>query len=266
MKNLDVSAVTDTTGFLQKRAKNLDEAIDRIQLEAGSEEAIASKEAGKSLRDGVLDIVPFGKIISAILNWNESVDSEIREAKKEHLLALAIERSKNADVAINNIRKIVTSAQGNILFNKILRILDDNPADESLSGHLASALIYIYNTDYEKLFNDHRFALGQIERVTPHALTLLAQSHQWPLFQLRSMSINGNVVESKWANEFSIAFSEKIGYPSISERLAHVCEELIRGGLVRAIADPKSTERLVQPIPTSIGKIVIPYLTAGTHP
>lgn len=55
-----------------------------------------------------------------IINWNESVDDDIKEAKKEILFAQYFDKNDGNEIALTNIKDFLSNTQGNTLFNKIL--------------------------------------------------------------------------------------------------------------------------------------------------
>ena len=119
-----------------------------------------------------------GEIISAVLNWNEDVDKNIRETKKNYLIAEYFHKTENNDQAVSQLRKFVTSAQGNTIFNKILRIMDDSPPDFLLIEHLSTAMRHIVDSDFQSLFEEHKYALSLIDQLSPQGLGLRLNQSQ----------------------------------------------------------------------------------------
>jgi uncharacterized protein YqfB (UPF0267 family) len=123
------------------------------------ENQIAADAGAKIIRDKVLGSFKLGQLVHIVLTWNENIEKEIKSAKKEVLLASYFEKNEKNEIAIEQLKKLLTDAQGNTLFNKIVRILDNSPPDLELTDHLAGALKHISETRFRELFEQHRYAL-----------------------------------------------------------------------------------------------------------
>ena len=247
--------------YFAAQEKSLDARIDKVRLSEEAEVEITKSKAKKLVRDKVLGIFKIGEIVSEFLNWNESLDEDLREAKKEYLLAEYFEKNENNTLAISELRKFLSSPQGNTLFNKILRVLDDSPPDIELAKHLSSALQYIVKADFYKLFEQHKYALSQIERLTPQALSILADYRSWPMLSLGSYSANGSKVTSDWLMEFSQAYATKKGIheSEMQNRVRHSINELISARFIEAhLVGEKRAQCKV----TSVGHSMLPYIDA----
>lgn len=75
--------------------------------------------------------------------------------------------SDENEKAISQLVSLVTDPAGSVLFNKILAILVDNPPDDEQFDHFAAALKYIIQSDFGRLFEQHKWAVSQIEKMTP---------------------------------------------------------------------------------------------------
>ena len=222
--------------YFNAQQKTLDARIDEIKLPEDVQSEITANHAKKFIRDKALGLFKIGEIVSEIINWNESVDEDLKQAKKEYLLAQYFEQNDRNDEALSQIKKFLTSAQGNTLFNKILRILDDTPPDLELADHLSSALKYMVDNGFSRLFEQHKYALSQIELLTPQALTILSDRNAWPLIPLGSYSANGGRVTSDWLMEFTQVYvnSKGVHDANVISRVRHSINELITGRLIEA--------------------------------
>lgn len=245
--------------YLAAQAKTLDERLAEVALPEGTEEIIAAGVTKKLIRDNVLGLFKVGQVVSAVLGWNENIDKEIREAKREHLLALYFHKNEQNSQAISTLKSFMCTGQGNTLFNKIIRILDDSPPDEELVAHLAAALKHIIDSDFVSLFEEHKYALSQIEQITPQALAILADNSSWPKMTLNEYQSTGTKVVSDWLYEFNQAYSVSKGIKEqrMQSRVRYSISELFNRRIIEAhLADEGMAVCRV----TDIGGLILPYL------
>ncbi|MFA5016765.1 MAG: hypothetical protein WC504_04410 [Methylobacter sp.] len=247
--------------YFNAQQKTLDARIDDVKLPDDVESEITANHTKKFIRDKALGLFKIGEIVSEIINWNESVDEDLKQAKKEYLLAQYFEQNDRNNEALTQIKKFLTNAQGNTLFNKILHILDDTPPDVELADHLSSALNYMVNNSFARLFEQHKYALSQIEQLTPQALTILSDRNSWPLIYLGGYSANGGKITSDWLMEFTQAYanSKGISDSNVISRVRHSINELISGRLIEAhlIAEHQAKCSVTQ-----VGELLVPYINA----
>lgn len=245
--------------YFNAQGKSLDARLEKVKLSDEKESEINSQHMKRFIRDKALGLFKFGELISEIINWNESVDDDLKEAKKEYLLSQYFDKNDQNEQALRQLKGFLTSPQGNTLFNKILRILDDSPPDVELSDHLSSSLQYIVSSRFSQLFEQHKYALAQIEKLTPQALTILADNRSWPLIKLGSYSANGTKISSDWLIEFTQAYcqSKQIRDAGIESRVRHSINELISTRLIEAHLANEGGARCVI---TSVGKTLLPYI------
>jgi hypothetical protein len=245
--------------FLTEHGRTLEKRLTEVRLPPGTEEIITSGQTKKLVRDKVLGLFKVGQVITAVLNWNEEVDGKIRDLKRDHLLEQYIQKSEENEQSITSLKDFLSSPAGNTLFNKIIRILDESPPDVDLIGHLSSALKHIISSDFEGLFSDHRYALAQIEQISPQALAILADVRSWPKFQLISYQSSGRKVVSDWLPEFADAYggSKNLQERATQSRLRYSLNELSSRRIIEANL---LNERLVACEVTDIGRLLLPYL------
>lgn len=245
--------------YLANQAITLDAMLASVSLPEGTEEIIASGAAKRLIRDKVLGLFKVGDIISTLLSWNENIDSEIREAKRDQLLALYFHQSEQSAIAISDLKNFLSSGQGNTLFNKIIRILDDSAPDEQLVRHLSTALKHIVDSDFRSLFEEHKYALSQIEQISPQALAILGDQSSWPEMSLGSYQSSGTRVQSDWLHEFNAAYTRSKGITDVGmqSRVRYSINELTSRRIVEAHLVRQS---VAQCVVTDIGALLIPYL------
>ncbi|MBS4207502.1 hypothetical protein [Bacillus sp. FJAT-50079] len=183
----------NTESYLHVKSKSLDQRLQQTELSQQELDEIKREKGLKTLRNKGLSLFGnIGEAISTIINWNEEVNQEINEAKKAHLIEQYLNKIDDQDQAILMLKEFITNPQGNTLFNKIIRIIEDFPPDEELMVHLSSVLKFvIINSDFEELFDQHKYALAQIERLTPQSLSIIADYEKWPPITLQSVTSIG---------------------------------------------------------------------------
>ncbi|WP_226530354.1 hypothetical protein [Metabacillus niabensis] len=102
---------------------------------------------------------------------------------------------------------------------------------------------------FGELFEKHKYSLGQIERLTPQALTTISDSTNWPPMNLSTSTTFGTRVTSNFYTESTASYSKSKGITDTTklERIKHSVIELQNLGLIethkydRAIAVCKLT-------------------------
>jgi hypothetical protein len=240
--------------------KGLEDRIDEVKLSPEEEEAIVATKIEKTIRDKVLGLFKVGEIVNTILNWNEEVDKDIKEAKKGYLLSSYFNKTDQTENSVEKIKEFLTNPKGNTIFNKILRILDNTPPDTELTEHLATVLKHIINTDFNSLFEEHKFALNQIEMLTPQALSLLADHKNWKPWQLKSYSSANGKITSDWLPDFVYVYAASKGITDtdIKARILHSMNDLDKNRYAHASL---TTTKLVAAVfLTDIGKLIAKYI------
>lgn len=224
--------------YLQAMGKTLDERFEKIKLDENKENDIMKEQGIKVLRDKGLSLLgPLGEIISTTITWNEEVNENLSDAKKLILLEQYFNKADEQEKAVDMLKDLLISPQGNTIFNKILRIIDDSPPDPELTEHLSTVLKKIVESgNFEELFEQHRYALAQIERLTPQAITIISDYRKWPPIQLNTSVSFGAKVTSDFYTEFTLAYSQlyEIKDPSKLKRIQHSVIEIQRLGLMEA--------------------------------
>ncbi len=246
--------------YFDTQKKGLEQRLEKVTLSKEEEEAIIASKTSKTIRDKVLGLFKIGEVINTILNWNEEIDDDLKEAKKEYLLASYFDKADQTGEAVEKLKQLLTSPQGNTIFNKILRILDNTPPDIELTKHLATVLNHIASSDFISLFEDHKFALNQIEMLTPQALTLLSDHRRWPAWTLTSYSSNGARLSSHWLPDFVNVYSMSKGISdnSTKSKISHSMNDLIKNRYAEGMLTTK--EKTAAAFLTDIGKLITKYL------
>lgn len=260
MSNIEnKNIITSLDFYFDNKKKGLEQRLKKVKLSKKEEKDIITSKTTKTIRDKVLGLCKVGDIISTILNWNEDVDGELKEAKKEYLLSLYFDKTDQNEVALHKIKQLLTSPQGNTVLSKILRILDNTPPDIELTNHLASVLNNISNSDFINLFHEHKFILNQIELLSPQALTILSDYQNWPQWSAIEIAQDKLKVIGDWSNIFTKEYIQKkqIDINNIY-KIEYFVSELIRNKLIEGVMtgnSPNANARL-----TKIGELILKYI------
>ncbi|WP_338378064.1 hypothetical protein [uncultured Flavobacterium sp.] len=83
MENIEKKEIISKSElYFKKQKENLDKRISEVKLSEKEEQEIIKSKTTKTIRDKFLGLFKIGDVISTILNWNEEIDSEIKETKK----------------------------------------------------------------------------------------------------------------------------------------------------------------------------------------
>lgn len=261
MSNLtSINIVTSPAEYFESQKKDLETRLQEIELSEEEKEKIISEKTIKTIIDKTLGMFKIGEAINTFLNWNEEIDNELKNAKKEYLLNSYFDKTEQSEDSIKKIQNLLTNPQGNTLFNKLIRILDNTPPDIELTQHLANALKNIVDSDFISLFDDHKFALNQIEILTPQALTLLSDFKNWPSWKLRTYSANGGIITSNWMPDFISGYSatKNINDQKLQLKITHSMNDLVKNNYAKATL---TNQKLVAAVfTTDIAKIILKYI------
>lgn len=257
-----LNLVKETDVFSDEASQSLNNELNKIKLPEGKIEEITATRTKKVIRDKILGIFKVGELISALINWNDDINDDIREAKKERLLLEYFNRCDKNEKSISELRDFLSNPAGNTLFNKILRILDDTPPDINLANHLAEALNFIINSDFVSMFEEHKYALALIEQLTPQALSILADYRSWPKFPLLSSSSVAGKITSDWLDAFVKPYvrSKNISDSSFIERIKNSMNELISKRLAEAVSE-RPASHLAKAQLTDMGRSLLNYVS-----
>lgn len=250
--------ISHSNDYLKLKKQTLESELSKLKLTEEEIRRIRDGHAINVLDDKIFGRIPGYKLAKTLLDWNKEVNEEIKNAKKEILLVNCCSRLNDHGKSIEIIKNFISNPSGSTLFNKILQIIDDNPPDPELVQHLSSALLYISQSDFERLFNDHKYALSQIQLMTPHSLTILNDSANWPSFPPGTYSSTGGVITTDWLEAFSCSYiSSKRVESNVQKLIKHCVNELISKRFILAIVN---SEKIGQVHLTEIGQTIIRYI------
>lgn len=225
---------------LKDRLANIevsDEELIRITKESSK---AARKEVRKELINSIPHISAVTKAAYIFVDWNKQIDADLEEVKRCMLIESYLNKSDDHSKAIEELQNAISDYYGNALINKIFRMLSDYPPDGDLFEHLRTALNQICRRKkFKRMFDKHKFNLALIEKMTPQALTILADAQNWPIFNLKLQSgfFNGKVTDNfqrpfalMYAKEKDIKNQEKVN------RISYIVSELTKEGFVECLA------------------------------
>jgi len=242
--------------YYARQQETLEEMLENVSID---EDAIVNTASKKLIRDKLMGYFKITDVINTLINWNEAVDEDIKRAKKEHLLHEVILGLQQQGSNIDSLKRFISDPMGNTLYNKIIRILENYPPDEQLSQHLAKAIEHILDTDFVGMFEAHKYAISQIEQLTPQALTILADSRSWPVFNLNTYSATGTRITTDWLPTFTQAYCniKRVTDPLIVERIRHSIGFLkTQEYIVAELQEDKTVRCFI----TQVGSHILPYI------
>lgn len=252
-------------------AKDLQFRLDNIEIPEEVRDAIANKEVAKTVLDAVLDFFQLGAL-SKVFNTAENIKGNLDEYKKGLLMEQYIGGLEDAQKEVGKLQKFVTDPEGNVIFSKMIRILNANPPNPGYARLLALTLKRIVESNFNELFEKHIYALNQIEQLTPQALALLADYANWPEYEIGNYSSNHGVITSDWIEEFLLYYLplRNITDHETERRIAHAFKELLRNDFIRSrkqgesdskdLGDMKDSDKKAVCEPTELGLEVLEYI------
>jgi len=262
-KNLTVLTPSQITQqHFQCKIADLDAILKDIKLTDDKIDEIKRSVGEKIVRDKILGLFKIGEIFNAVNKWNEGVAREINEIKRNYLLACYVDCANQNSDAISKLYSMISDPYGSILYNKMISIVDDSSPDQELITCLAAALANISNSDFKKLFEDHKYALSLIEFLTPQSLAILKDSTNWPKFRLPNIETLGTKVTSDWVNEFGNSYCANKGINDVDivTRVRYSINDMISKRFIEAsyVKEGLAICKL-----TAIGNILMPYIKIG---
>ena len=199
--------------------------------------SLSSNQEDKALVEGLIcyfigvvgTVIP---IIGILAEWNNKRE-DIKRA--EVLKRLKINIAKQG-VQIANITNLLKNPKGRILFNKILFLARlSEPEDDdfgSFADLLGDVLVNLSTKDFESLFDKISYLISRIEKLSPQALFLLSDSHNWPKDSVGGTTMSGYTLSGEGLNLVAKAYlrDKKIDEKSLRPRVLHAFGELQSSG------------------------------------
>jgi hypothetical protein len=222
--------------------------IENINLSDEDSDNLLLETVGESF----IGLFPFFDKIGKFL---DSYQQKIDKAKLIILLKKFEDRHDNSEKFQEALKKLLTSPYGLSLFQKILRIVNANAVNLDYIKTLAIVLKRVSDSEFKDMFEEHNYVLSQIEKLTPQALLLLSDKHNWPGIDFPSTTTSGITSGKGWDTSFSTLYSNRKNMSDDKSvtRIAHSINELKNNHLV-------GLERDHLPL-TVIGEEIFRYLS-----
>lgn len=251
--------ITQPEYYHKVQSKTLNERIDGIAMSEKEKNILKDEHAKKVIKDKVLGSFSCGDLISTLLDWNNEVNEEIKEAKKNVLLETYLNKVDKQEMCVTSLRNFLSKPHGYTLFSKILQILDNNPPDKVLIDILSNALKYMIDKEnVEEYFDEHNYALSQLEYLPIQSLLILKDRNNYPNIEgLTGMFSNG-IYTGEWVGEFSEIYSKSKGINDIKKinRIIHSVKRLASEGYLLVIQHNGKINCMV----TEVGSEILKYI------
>lgn len=186
-------------------------------------------------------IPPIGFLVS----WRHKRE----ERKREEVLKRLKVNVREQGVQIASITNLLKNPKGLILFNKILFLARlSEPEDDDFANYadlLSLILVNISSKEFESLFDQISYLISRIEKLSPQALFLLSDSHNWPKDSVGGTTMSGYTLSGEGLNVVARGYlrDKNIDNESIKPRVLHAFGELQSGGFMIFSADSKRASR-----------------------
>ena len=219
--------------IIQRTQASLQSQLESVAIPLSVLTDIKTKEIKKTARGAILELFGLGALEN-VLDTAERIEGATQEYKKGMLMEEYGRQVKINQDEVAKLKKFVTSPEGNIVFNKIIRILNNNPPIPYYAKLLATALRKIINSDFSNLFTKHVYVLNQIEKLTPQALIILVDCKNWPEYSIGAYASERGVITSEWIKSFLSSYApvKKVADDSMIRRMGHALQELLRANLI----------------------------------
>jgi hypothetical protein len=92
---------------------------------------ITERESKTAQRKILLSLLgKVGGAINTIIDANSNLHKKLTEEKERILLGMYINKTENIEENIGKLKEFITNPEGNILYNKLLRIVQDSQIPE----------------------------------------------------------------------------------------------------------------------------------------
>ncbi|KZU17083.1 hypothetical protein [Lactiplantibacillus plantarum] len=250
--------------FLNAQRQTLESRIEAKKLTKSETKKVRIESAKSVGRKASMDLLnqSCGDMIVDIIGAHEEIEGKLNESKEALLLGEYLNKSDNQEYALKRLINVITDPYGSILFNKLLLILKDYPADGDMMDILRDTLLNLSDVNnFKSVFTKYKFLISLIDRITPQAMVILQDYLKWPPFSM-SMIINNNHVEGDMSKEFTDAYSHSKGIddPNIVSRIQYSVQELQKNEFV--FGSQISTGQVIMQ-PSEVGMDLIGFINHG---
>lgn len=195
------------------------------------------KKAQEVLKDALTETVGSSMpIFGKILEFTERVNQGVREEKLNILFQEYSSHFESIDQSISNLSFLLVTRSGQILFQKVVQILDNNTEEESIKV-LANVLKNIKTEEIEKHFQEYSYTLSQIGRLTSQALIVLSKHYLWETVSItNTTTTSGQTVSGDWDEQAAWYLYNRrpVKNPNkmVVSRMSHSFRELHSAGII----------------------------------
>lgn len=176
---------------------------------------------------------------------NELKNNNIRLAKLEYLFSSYIDKVDEQEKNIKKLEMFIKDNYGNIIFNNILKILENYPPEKEAITILNSVLRNIGNSgEFQKYFSKYMLDIRMVHKLSVQALIKFKELpnnfefiHE-SIVGVDSIKYNGVILTVPWAEELTNALGCDAYYISI-------ISELIDNNLIKAKYLPDTKNKCV---------------------
>lgn len=199
---------------------------------------LPQSEAIKMLLDAVFEtgagLIPG---VGTLLDFTNRLEEKIRERKLSILLQSFAEHFGSIDEAISRLKFLHSNPSGIVLFHKIILILNNGSDEEEWIQSLANVLKNLSESEIEDKFEEYKYALSQIERLTAQAVIILSKYDVWKEVTIQNTtSMSGQTISGDWDSQATNYLIRSMGIgvteSGVALRMMHSFEELKNAGLV----------------------------------
>ena len=150
-------------------------------------------------------------------------------------------------VQVASITNLLKNPKGLVLFNKIIFLAHSSELEDDDFGNfadlLSEMLINLSKIDFESLFDKVSYLISRIEKLSPQALFLLSDSHNWPKDSVGGTTMSGYTLSGAGLKVVATGYlrDKKITKESVKPRVLHAFGELQSGGYMIFSTDKRAS-------------------------
>lgn len=209
------------------------QSLDPLTIKLSDKEvkdALLAATKGTAISAG-LGVLGLGKVFE----WKERLDDALREQQLNNVLRQFAQQFASVDDAVARLQILTGTREGQVLFRKVIQILESGESDPDWTALLATILKNISDEKIAAQFRQYEFLLSQIDKLSPQSLVVLSKYNIW-----KDALISGTTTTSKqtmagdWDSQISNFLARRIDVADSSAilRIGHTFKELESSGMV----------------------------------
>lgn len=209
---------------------------------------LSSEQENKALFEGLVSylIEPFAAAIPPI-GILMAYHNKRENLKKEEVLKRLKTNVARGAIQVANITNLLKNPKGLVLFNKIIFLARSSELEDDDFGNfadlLSQMLINLSTKDFESLFDKVSYLISRIEKLSPQALFLLSDSHNWPKDSVGGTTMSDYTLSGGGLKIVVNGYlrDKKIDKESVKPRVLHAFGELQSGGYMIFSKDKRAS-------------------------